>query len=81
MITYFVVQSFTRGKKGALLADTPVQASSQDHAFRVLERLAKTKAGVIAFSRSGDPTTGDYENAIILAVSGDLPEDAQDMAA
>ncbi len=81
MITYFVVQSFTRGKRGALLADTPVQATDQGHASRMLERLSKSKAGVIAFSRSGDPTTGEYNDAIILATFGELPDEASEMAA
>lgn len=81
MITYFVVQSFTRGKRGALLADTPVQATDQGHAFRMLERLAKSKVGVVAFSRSGDPATGEYTDAIILATFGDLPDESGEMAA
>lgn len=81
MITYFVVQSFTRGKRGALLADSAVQANDQGHAFRMLERLAKSKAGVVAFSRSGDPSTGEYTDAVVLAQYGDLPDEPEGLAA
>ncbi|TCV66315.1 hypothetical protein [Neorhizobium sp. S3-V5DH] len=81
MITYFVVQSFTRGKRGALLPDIPIQATDQAHAFRMLDRLAAQKAGVVAFSRSGDPATGEYTDAVILGTYGDLPDEAAEMAA
>ncbi|HEV7309580.1 hypothetical protein [Ensifer sp.] len=82
MITYFVVQSFTLGSKGAFLADIPLQATGPDHALRLAERLAATKVGVIAFSRSGDLATGEFEDATVLFMSGDLPSDvAEAMAA
>ncbi|OCP17786.1 MULTISPECIES: hypothetical protein [unclassified Ensifer] len=81
MVTYFVVQSFTRGNRGALLADIPVQATGADHALRLAERLASTKVGVVAFSRAGDLSTGEFEDATILFIGGDLPSDVQDVMA
>lgn len=78
MITYFVVQSFTLGSRGALLADNPVQATGPEHALRLAERLASTKVGVVAFSRSGDLSTGEFEDATVLFMSGDLPTDVQE---
>lgn len=78
MITYFVVQPFKTGKRGALIADTPVQATSIDHATRMAERMASSKAGVVAFSRAGDPATGEYEDAQILAVFGSVPSEVEE---
>lgn len=78
MITYFVVQSFSRGKKGVVIADTPIQASSEDHALRMAERLASTKQAVVAFSRTGDPKAGEYEPAVILATHGHVPEEIEE---
>jgi len=74
MIEYFVVQSFSRGNRGVLLPDLPVQATGEGHAKRMAERLSETKVGVLVFSRSGDPQTGEFEDAVILATYGDLPD-------
>lgn len=80
MLTYFVVQSFERGKKGALVADQPVEAQGREHAMRMAERLSHIKAGVVAFSRQGDPATGDFEDAVIIASHGSLAEGEEAMA-
>ncbi|MGN6548477.1 MAG: hypothetical protein ACTHJ3_01075 [Pararhizobium sp.] len=81
MITYYVVQAFSAGKRGALVADAPMQATSADHAKRMAERLSRTKVGVVAFSRTGDPAAGEYEDAKILAHYGRLPAEAEEMVA
>lgn len=72
MLTYFVVQSFERGKNGAVIANTPVQVVSAEHAERLAARLSEKKAGVVAFSRTGDPSTGDYEDAVVIALHGSV---------
>lgn len=74
MITYFVVQSFSVQKKGAITADPPFQVASAEQAKRTAERLSMHKPAVFAFSREGDPSTGDYEPATILCKFGELPE-------
>jgi len=73
MCTYFVVQAYSRTRLGALAADAPIQAESGDHALRLASRLAVARAGVVAFSRRGDPATGDYEDAEILGYFGEVP--------
>lgn len=78
MVTYFVVQPFQLGKRGALLADIPMQATSKEHAARMAERMSRSKAGVVAFSRSGDPMTGEYEDAQLIAVYGSVPSEVQE---
>ena len=74
MATYYVVQAFQTGKRGVLIADQPREAKGVDHALALAERLAESRAGVIAFSRAGDPDTGDYDDAEILARHGVVPE-------
>ena len=52
--------------------DPPSDAS--DTARRAAERLAPTKAGVVAFSTSGDAELGDYdEEPTIIFKAGRLP--------
>ena len=80
MLTYFVVQSFARGNKGSISADAPIEARSRDQAQRLAERLSASKAGVVAFSRTGDPTTGDYEDAVIICLYGTVPDLDEPMA-
>lgn len=80
MITYFVVQSFQRGKKGALIPDEPKQARDQNHCVILAERLSKVSASVVAFSRSGDPDSGDWEDAVLIAQYGDVPGELLELA-
>lgn len=74
-LTYFVVQAYKAVKKGKIAADEPIPARDQDHAMRMFERFKSTRAGVLAFMRTGDPATGDYEDAVIIARHGVLPAD------
>ncbi|WP_332717415.1 hypothetical protein [Pelagibacterium mangrovi] len=80
MVTYYVVQSFKRGKRGALLPDQSRQARDQHHCEMLAERLAETCHAVVAFSRAGDPTTGDWEDAQLIAQYGPLPDELMEMA-
>ena len=73
MLTYFVVQAYARTRMGALSPQPPVQAQDEGHAMRMAARLAGSMAGVVAFCRSGDPGTGEYEDAEILAQYGEVP--------
>jgi hypothetical protein len=34
-----------------------------------------SNAGAVAFSRSGDPNLGDFEDAVILKTFGQVPDD------
>lgn len=75
MATYHVVQTFSRGPKGAVIADLPREMPSADQAERLARRASAEKVATVAFSRSGDPITGDWDDAIILFQSGDLPSE------
>lgn len=80
MSAMYVVQSFRHGKRGSLLADSPVQANNTNHARRVAERLSAHKALVVAFMREGDPKTGEYDDPkLIEAFGSNVPEEVREM--
>jgi len=56
-ITYYVVLTFVRNEEGEeeLIAEPPTQMPSASAATSRARSLAGSKAGVIAFARSGDP--------------------------
>jgi hypothetical protein len=74
-ITYFVVLPFFRTADGELLADESIEVQSAGSARRQAERVARAKGGAVAFSRTGDPTTGEYQPAVILARFGEVPDE------
>jgi hypothetical protein len=77
--TIYLVQAFRPGKGMRLNADPPLHCRSSDNARRTAERLAPTKAGVVAFATSGDAELGDYdEEPTIIFRAGRLPAQFQD---
>lgn len=80
MSAFFVVQSFTRGSKGGLRPDIPIQAQNTNHARRMAERLAGQKDLVIAFMREGDAKTGEFDEAKLIAAIGEIiPDEVREM--
>lgn len=75
MVTYFVVQSFRLGSKGVLIADEPWEAASDRQAISAAARLAQERAGAIAFFRTGNPDSGDWDDAVIIASHGLVPDE------
>jgi hypothetical protein len=75
----YVVQSFTAGKRGQLVADSPIQARNTIHARALAERLAPRKALVVAFQREGDEKTGDWEDAKLIDAFGAVPDELREM--
>ncbi len=72
--TLFLVQAFSAGKGTRLTADTPVRCRSSEVALKRAQDLAPTRAGVVAFSTSGDAELGDYDDEpTILFKTGRLP--------
>ncbi|MGO4735937.1 hypothetical protein AB4099_05300 [Bosea sp. 2KB_26] len=80
-LTYFVVQAYraVKGAEGKISADDPMPARDEAHANALFERYKPIRAGVVAFRRTGDPTTGDWEDAVILAKHGLLPAEVDGM--
>jgi hypothetical protein len=75
-ITYYVVVSFDRAEGGGLVPPDAEEAASASAAERAASRLFPDHVGAVAFSRSGDPTTGEFANVVILAQYGDVELDA-----
>ncbi len=72
--TIYLVQAFSAGKGARLTADPPVRCRTLEVARKRAEDLAPIRAGVVAFSTSGDAELGDYDDApTIIFKAGRLP--------
>lgn len=81
VVTYFVVIGFQTGKGGVLVADEPREIhGGPDRCVMTAMRLAESRTGVVAFSRTGDPKLGDWEDAVVLFRSGVVPDEVFAMA-
>jgi len=70
----YIVQSFRAGRGARLLADPSVACKSELTARRTAERLAQSRVGVIAWSRTGDAELGDFdEEPVVLFRAGRIP--------
>jgi len=75
-VTYHVALAFIRSEDGGIVATEPKDARSADQAIRVAMSLAAIEphCGAIAFSRTGDPALGDFEDAVVLKTIGEVDE-------
>ena len=75
-VTYYVALAFMRSEEGDIVACEPTEARSADRAIRMAKTLAATEphCGAIAFSRTGDPALGDFEDAVVLKTLGEVDE-------
>jgi hypothetical protein len=74
-MTYYVALAFKRSVDGCdIIACDPKEARSSEQAIRLAGSLAAMQGhcGVIAFSRTGDPALGDFEDAVILKTVGEV---------
>jgi hypothetical protein len=73
---YYVALPFT-ATEGGLAPGQAVECPSGAAAIRRARALASdnANAGAVAFSRSGDPNLGDFEDAVILKTFGQVPDD------
>ena len=80
-LTYYVVQSYSAVKGGGakIRPDDPRDARNHEHAMLLFDRLKPHKAGVVAFHRTGSPTTGEWWDETVIARHGSLPADVDDM--
>ena len=72
-VTYFVAMPFDRNEDGDLVAGEALERQSATSAENAARRLVETAAGAVAFSRTGDPSTGEFEDAAVLAKFGEVP--------
>ncbi len=71
-ITYYVVVPFGRNEEGDLVPLEPVEAQSSEAAKRRASAAAAKHAGAIAFSRTGDPNSGEFSDATVIATYGEV---------
>jgi hypothetical protein len=74
-MTYYVALAFKRSEDGGeIVACDPNEARSAEQAIRMATSLAgkDEHCGSIAFSRTGDPALGEFEDAVILKTVGEV---------
>lgn len=75
-ITYFVALPFDVAD-GSVVVGEPIEclspAASIERAQGLWRVLGHT--GAVAFSRTGDPATGEFSDATVLGTFGDVPDD------
>jgi hypothetical protein len=71
-VTYYVVVPFDWSEDGDLIAGPAQEATSAGSAERGASSLAGKHAGAVAFSRTGDPAIGEFQDAVVLAKFGDV---------
>lgn len=72
-VTYYVALPFVRNEEGDLVAGEAQDRQTAHAAESLARRLAMDAAGAVAFSRTGDPATGDFEDAVVICSFGDVP--------
>jgi hypothetical protein len=71
-ITYYVALPFIRHEaEGELTPAEPAECQTARAAIARAEVLARTKGGVVAFSRTGDPQLVEFDPAEVLATVGE----------
>jgi hypothetical protein len=75
-VTYYVALTFVDADDG-VAAGEAVECPSANAAVMRAEALSRKPgcAGAIAFSRSGDPATGEFGDAKLIRKFGEVPED------
>ncbi len=71
-ITYYVVVPFGRTEDGDLVPLEPMEAPNGESARGRAQAAATKHVGAIAFSRTGDPNTGEFRDATIIATYGEV---------
>ena len=75
-ITYFVALPFDVAD-GSVVVGEPIECLSPTAAIERAQGLWKVfgHTGAVAFSRTGDPATGEFSDATVLRKFGDVPDD------
>jgi len=74
-VTYYVALPFLQDGTGALVAGESEELQSPSAAIHRAEALSKLAGsiGAVAFSRTGDPSIGEFDDAVVLRKFGDVP--------
>jgi hypothetical protein len=76
-IIYYVALPFLQDDTGSPVAGAAEECQSPSGAVRRAELLSKApgSVGAVAFSRTGDPMIGEFNDAQLLKKFGDVPDD------
>ena len=76
-VTYYVAMPFLQDDSGTPMAGAAEECQSPTTALRRAETMSRMAGsiGAVAFSRSGDPATGDVGDATVIRKFGDVPDD------
>jgi hypothetical protein len=76
-ITYYVAISFVLDHTGSVVAGDAFECPNVGAAIMIAEAVTKTGGvvGSLAFSRTGDPDTVAFEDAVVLKTFGQVPSD------
>ncbi len=75
-VTYFAVLPFSCTEDGDFPAETEIEVRSADQARAVASSMLGGEGkGAIAFSKTGDPQLGEWEDAVIPGRYVDAPDD------
>jgi hypothetical protein len=70
-VTYFAVLPFSRTEDGDFLAEAAIEVRSAAQAKATASSMAAAERGAIAFSKTGDPQLGEWQDAVILGRQGE----------
>jgi hypothetical protein len=75
-VTYYVALPFVVADDG-VAAGEPTECLNPNAAVMRAEALSRREGNVasVAFSRTGDPATGDFSDAKVIKKFGDVPDD------
>ena len=75
-VAYFVALPFVAADDG-IAAGEPTECFNPVAAVRRAEALSRQEGhvGAVAFSRTGNPATGDFSDARVIRKFGDVPDD------
>lgn len=76
-ISYYVALPFCSDDDGSVVAGAAEEFQSASTAIRRADTLSRAPGivGAVAFTRSGDPMTGDFKDATLLKAFGNVPAD------
>ena len=75
-VIYYVALPFIRTEDGTAPGEGR-ECQSESAAIRRAEGMSRdpANAGAVAFKRAGDPNVGEFSDAVVLKMFGDVPED------
>jgi hypothetical protein len=75
-VSYYVALPFTAADDGVAPGEA-AECQSSHAAIRKAEQLSHIagNVGAVAFSRTGDPSIGEFSDAVVLKAFGEVPDD------